>query len=264
VSERNLNRMDHLTWTEFQERFDRMVVMIPLGSVEQHGYHMPLGVDGQIPFYLALLSAERFPVVVAPPIWYGYKSQPRSGGGGLFPGTTSFDGETVTACVRDLVRDLVRQGQHYIVLLNGHMENTAFAAEGVDLALREIDQEGVKVVLINWWEHVGDEVIAQLFPEGFPGWEAEHASLTETSLMAHFLPHLVLSDRFPESEEYRPVPKYSVWPEPPGLVPESGVLYQAHDASAEKGAALADHISGDIVAILQSEFPGLVRAWPAR
>lgn len=254
---RDLNRMDHLTWPEFHARIKRAVLILPLGSVEQHGYHMPLGVDAQIPLHLALATAQRFPAVVAPPLWYGYKSQPRSGGGGSFPGTTSFDGNTVTACVRDLIRDFARQGQTFISVLNGHMENSSFAGEGIDLALREVPNVDTKVVLINWWEHVGNELIDQLFPEGFPGWEAEHASLTETALMSHFLPHLVMLDRLGEQEEYRPVPRYSVWPEPSGLVPKSGVLYQAHGVTAENGATLADHIVDRIVEVLRKEFPTL-------
>lgn len=253
---RDLRRLDHLTWPEFKERINRTAVIVPLGAVEQHGYHLPLGVDGQLPFHLALEAASRFPAMVAPPVWYGYKSQPRSGGGGRFPGTISLDGGTLTDIACDLIADLARQGQNAIVLLNGHMENTAFSGEGADLALRDRGAQA-KVVLINWWEHVGPDVIDRLFPEGFPGWEAEHASLTETSLMAHFLPDLVLQDRLQQDEEFRPVPAYSVWPEPIGLVPESGVLYQATGASAAKGALLADHIAGEIVSILRAEFPDL-------
>jgi creatinine amidohydrolase len=255
VSTRDLRRLDHLTWPEFRDRIGRAVVIVPFGAVEQHGFHLPLGVDAQLPFQLGLAAAGRFPAVVAPPIWFGYKSQPRSGGGGRFPGTISLDGGTLTGIARDLIADLIRQGQRSIVLLNGHMENTAFAAEGADLALRGHADDGTKVVLINWWEHVGDDVLDQLFPEGFPGWEAEHASLTETSLMAHFLPELVLFDRLAPREDYRPVPAYSVFPEPAGLVPESGVLYQAHGASADKGARLAEHITEQVVAILRREFP---------
>lgn len=257
MSGRDCRRMDHLTWPEFRDLLNRAVVVLPFGAVEQHGYHLPLGVDGQLPFHLALAVASEFPAVVAPPVWYGFKSQPRSGGGGRFPGTTSFDGGTLTAVARDIVADLARQGQRSIVILNGHMENAAFVGEGADLALRGQRANRVKVVLINWWEHVGSEVIDDLFPEGFPGWEAEHASLTETSLMAHFLPELVLSDRLPQNEEYRPVPKYSVWPEPPGLVPESGVLYQAHGATSDKGAKLAEHLVGQILLVLETEFPDL-------
>ncbi|HEU5430646.1 MAG TPA: creatininase family protein [Thermomicrobiales bacterium] len=87
MSERDLRRLDQLTWPEFRDRIERAVLIVPFGAVEQHGYHLPLGVDAQLPFQLALAAASRFPAIVAPPIWFGYKSQPRSGGGGRFPGT---------------------------------------------------------------------------------------------------------------------------------------------------------------------------------
>jgi creatinine amidohydrolase len=249
--------MDHLTWPEFQERLNQSAFILPLGATEQHGYHMPLGVDVFLPLHLALEVAGAFPAVVAPPLAYGYKSQPKSGGGGRFPGTTSFDGATLTAAVRDFVRELARQGQASIVLLNGHMENAMFAAEGVDLALRDLPTGSVKVVSINWWEHVGDDVLDRLFPDGFPGWEAEHAGLTETSMMLHFLPELVASERLVADEERPATPIYAIAPEPPGLVPASGVLHQAHGASAEKGAALVDFLVQEIASILRTEFPQL-------
>ena len=259
VTSRDLRRMDHLTWPEFHERLNQAVFILPLGATEQHGYHMPLGVDVFLPFHLALRVADAFPAIVAPALAYGYKSQPKSGGGGLFPGTTSLDGATLTASIRDFVRELSRQGQHSIVILNGHMENSLFASEGVDLALREMPGHQSKVVSINWWEHVEDDVLDRLFPEGFPGWEAEHAGLTETAMMMHFLPDLVLSDRVEDNEERKPVPQYAIAPEPPGLVPASGVLHQAHGASSEKGAALADYLVSEITRILRTEFPHLAR-----
>ena len=257
---RDTRRMDHLTWPEFRDRLNRAVFILPLGATEQHGYHMPIGVDVFLPLHLALAVAGEVPAVVVPPITYGYKSQPKSGGGGLFPGTTSLDGATLTAWIRDLVRERARQGQRSIAILNGHMENSLFATEGIDLALRDRPGDGLKVVMINWWEHVGQDVLDRLFPEGFPGWEAEHAGLTETSLMLHFLPELVLLDRLEPNEEPRPIPVYAISPEPPGLVPASGVLHQAHGASAEKGAALAEYLVGEIVAILRAEFPDLAPA----
>jgi creatinine amidohydrolase len=254
---RDLRRMDHLTWPEFQERLNRAVFILPLGATEQHGYHMPLGVDVVLPLGLAFGVADRFPAVVAPPLAYGYKSQPKSGGGGLFPGTTSLDGATLTALVRDVVRDLARQGQQSIVLLNGHMENSLFAADGVDLALRELPDRQTKVVSINWWEHVGDDVLDRFFPQGFPGWEAEHAGVSETAMMLHFMPDLVLADRLVANEERKPIPQYAIAPEPPGLVPASGVLHQAHGATAEQGGQLVDYLIGEIVTILRTEFPSL-------
>jgi creatinine amidohydrolase len=258
VTGRDLRRMDHLTWPEFQARLNRAVVILPLGATEQHGHHLPLGVDALLPTALALRVADAFPAIVAPPLAYGYKSLPKSGGGSLFPGTTSLDGATLTALVRDVVRDLARQGQRSIVLLNGHMENAFFVSEGAELAMREIADPHIKVLVINWWDHVGDEVLARVFPEGFPGWEADHAGLTETAMMLHFHPDLVELDRLDPGEERQPIPQYGIFPERPGLVPASGVLHQATGATAERGAALVEVLVAEIVGILRAEFPELL------
>lgn len=256
---RDLRRMDHLTWPEYQERLNQAVFVLPIGATEQHGYHMPLGVDVFLPMGLSLALADAFPAVVMPPLAYGYKSMPKSGGGGLFPGTTSLDGGTLTALVRDIVREMGRQGQRSIALVNGHMENSLFATEGVDLALRDLRDPGIKVVSINWWEHVTDEALARFFPDGFPGWEAEHAGLTETSLMLHLMPELVEPERLDLTEEKKPIPQYAIAPEPPGLVPASGVLHAATGASAATGAAMVNYLVAEMTEILRTEFPHLAR-----
>ena len=75
--------------------------------------------------------------------------------------------------------------------------------------------------------------------------------------MLHFLPDLVLADRLEAQDEPKPIPVYAIAPEPPGLVPASGVLHQAHGASAEKGAALVGFLVQEIVGVLRQEFPQL-------
>jgi len=67
-------------------------VLVPAGSIEQHGRHMPLGVDVMLSRTMAGETAGRIGGVVAAPIVYGYKSQQRSGGGNHLTGTTSLDG----------------------------------------------------------------------------------------------------------------------------------------------------------------------------
>ncbi len=95
--------------------------------------------------------ADRLPAIVAPS-FASARSQPNTGGGISFPGTTSFDGAAFSACVRDIVRDLVRQGVKSIALINGNYENTYFAIEGIDLALRDCGPSAqVKVLNVNWW-----------------------------------------------------------------------------------------------------------------
>ncbi|MGI6575286.1 MAG: hypothetical protein ACOX3A_05500 [bacterium] len=59
--------------------------------------------------------------------------------------------------------------------MNGHFENTSFMGEAAHLVTTA--HPGVKVVIVNWWDLVTENTLNSLFPEGFPGWEVEHASL---------------------------------------------------------------------------------------
>jgi len=150
--------------------------------------------------------------------------------------------------------EFFRQGARHIVLLNGHFENAAFLAEAARRVLPPEDTSGRKVVLVNWWEHVPDDVLQRLFPEGFPGWEVEHASLTETSLMQALAPALVRAERIPpQAGPRRQAPRHKVFPEPSGLVPDSGILYAATGASAERGQALVEVLVRALEVILRTE-----------
>ena len=250
--------MVDLTWEEFRDRAASSIVLLPLGAVEQHGPQLPLDTDTVVPRALCLELASRLPGIVAPPFAYGYKSQPNTGGGETFPGTTSFDGATFTSCVRDIVRALVDKGVRSIALVNGNYENTYFAIEGIDLALRDLGRPaGVKVLHVNWWEQLTpadlDEAFAG-FPGGFPGWRAEHAGIVETSLMMALDPNRVQPDRIPEPAP-QPLPTYTILPEPQSLVPSSGVLATAVGSSPAIGRLLVGKLVASMERILRTEFP---------
>ncbi|MEA2537681.1 MAG: creatinine amidohydrolase [Chloroflexota bacterium] len=250
---RDPRRMVDLTWEEFRDWAPSSVVLVPLGAVEQHGPHLPLDTDTVIATDLCLAVAERLPAIVAPSFAYGYKSQPNTGGGVSFPGTTSFDGATFTACVRDIVRELIRQGVRLIALVNGNYENTYFAIEGIDLALRDAGTPaGVKVLHVNWWEQLTTADLDAVFDGAFPGWEAEHAGVVETSLMLHLHGDRVAPERIPAPDRMA-LPTYTILPEPTGLVPDSGVLASAEGSSAEIGASLVGRLLDRIEAILVKE-----------
>ena len=131
--------MAEMSWMEYRERLagDGAVVLLPAGALEQHGPHLPLGTDAILATEMARRAAERVDGIVAPALTYGYKSQPRTGGGNHFCGTTSLDGGTLTATVRDLVRELARHGARRIAVIDGHYENQMFLTEGIDLAVRD-------------------------------------------------------------------------------------------------------------------------------
>jgi len=242
----------HMIWEEYRDAVGKKVVLLPVGSTEQHGPHLPLNVDVVIPNGFAMRVAEEIDGMVLPPIVYGYKSHPTSGGGPLFPGTTSLDGSTLVNLILDILRETYRHGGRKFYAINGHYENLAFLNEAVDLFVRE--SPDAKVVTACWWDQVSDEMVELGFSEaGFPGWDTEHAGITETSLMLHFAPELVREDSIIDDGSDR-IPKYSIFPPPADIIPASGVLYKATYASREYGAKLADQVVGEFVKIARDEF----------
>ena len=186
--------------------------MIPVGSTEQHGLHLPLGVDAIVPYEIAEKLAEKSDVAVAPQIAWGYKPQPGSSGGTDFPGTCSLDAATLIALVRDLIRDLIRHGVRKIIVLDGHYENSLFLNEGVDLALRDSGRpSNTKVVIARWYELIRSEEYQKIFP-GFEGVALEHAANMETAMMLYLRPELVRKDKIKGDSAQR-YPPYVVLPQ---------------------------------------------------
>ena len=251
-------RMRDLAWPAFGELLGRRPLILPLGAIEQHGPHLPLDTDTATAIAFAEAVAGRTGAIVLPSFQYGYKSQPTSGGGRLFPGTTCLGAEAFVACVRDLVADLSRQGARGIVLLNANYENTMFAVEGADLATERFAAGSAKVIAVNWWDQVTRDVLDRAFGGTFPGWEAEHAGLVETSLMLHLDPDRVVTDRIESPAQIPVLPTYWVIPERPGMVPSSGILRTAAGSSAAIGQMLFDHVVEVLEAIIRREFADLM------
>lgn len=246
-----------LTWPEFAGKAkDGAIVFLPLGATEQHGPHMAMNVDVVLPTAVCEGVARNVGGLVAPTLPYGYKSQPRSGGGEQFPGTTSLDAHTFSLVVRDVIRGLGHNGIRRIVVINGHFENAWPAVEGVDLGLRELRRDGItdmKVVRLDYWDFVNRSTLDRLFPDGFPGTELEHASHIETSLMLCLRPDLVDMTRVPDDGPAR-FPTYDRYPAPVTYLPPSGVLARAERATAEQGRWLLDDHIALITEAVRAEF----------
>lgn len=245
--------MANMTWYEFNERKDKDVVILPIGSVEQHGPHLPLFTDTIISEGFSKLLAEKVSGIVMPAINYGYKSQPASGGGPLFPGTIDLNGTTLINMVKDIIEELIRDGVKKIALVNSHFENQAFLLEAIDLVSRTMP-EGTKIIMMSWWDLISKETIDKVFNEvQFPGWALEHAAITETSLILKFAPELVHMDRLID-EKIEEVPLYQVYPIPKDLVPASGLLSIGRTSSREKGEIIIEEALREMVKIIEKEF----------
>ncbi len=247
--------MENMTWVEIGEKIkEKAPLIFIVGSVEQHGPHLPVNTDTAIPYEIAKKVSERTGAVVAPPMAYGYRSKPKSGGGEAFCGTISLSGMTVIQMVRDALTAYIRKGFENIFVLHWHIENVEFVNEGIDLALEATEGCRRKIVMVdNPNGLVDQEILDDLFQGDFPGWEREHAAIFETSMMLALCPEQVRKEliRDDQSEEFLP---YDIMPPPADLVPESGVLWHATKASGEKGARAAESMADALAGIIQKEF----------
>lgn len=246
-----------LTWVEFRDALaTNPMLFLPVGSLEQHGPHLPLATDVFMPMVMARAVALATGSLVAPPLPYGFKSQPKSGGGQHFPGTVSLDGATLIAVVRDVLVEFARHGARRLVVLDGHMENQWFLVEAIDLALRHMRWEGIadaRIVKINYWDYIDAAAMARLFDQGFLSWELEHAAVMETSVMLHAHPDLCRADRIPD-EPPGDFPAYDRYPVDTARVPACGALSSAKQASADKGRLVVESVVAGMVAALVEAF----------
>jgi creatinine amidohydrolase len=194
--------------------------------------------------------------MVAPTVSYGYKSQPRTGGGDHYPGTTSLDGATLSALIRDVLVALARHGATRLAVVDGHYENEMFLTEGVDLAMREMRHqqiEGVRIVKLRYFEELDQETIELLWPGGYPGMALEHAALMETSMMLHIAPELVDLASAPD-ERAAAFPPYDVYPPDRSWVPPAGALSSPSRATEAFGEHLVERFVSLVASALEREF----------
>jgi creatinine amidohydrolase len=103
-------------WPEIKAYLEKEdVVLLPVGSTEQHGPHLPVMTDAAEAIAVAVGVGKRAGVLVAPPVWYGWTPHHMA-----YPGTVTLRPETLTALIEDVCRSLVHHGFKRIVILNGH------------------------------------------------------------------------------------------------------------------------------------------------
>jgi creatinine amidohydrolase len=244
--------ISEMTWTEYQAMIGDSVVILPVGSTEQHGPHLPLGTDAIQVTEIATRVGRQLPGLVAPTIAYGYRSGARTGGGEIFPGTTSLSGEALILVVRDVLTALIRHGARRIAVLDGHYENDMFLNEAIHLVLPPGGRSDVRVMKVLWADAIDAETLERAWPNGFPGWALEHAAHLETSIITALRPDLVRREKVAR-DGVESLPAYDLYPQPTGMVPASGVLSDPSQASERDGRLLLDQAVAGLVEILRRE-----------
>jgi creatinine amidohydrolase len=167
---------------------DRTVLILPLGSVEQHGRHMPLGTDTMLAHAVSLAAARRLAgrVAVLPPPWYGFSAHHLR-----FAGSITLRPETLIALVEDVVTSMVSHGFRRILIVNGHGGNGGV----IDLSASTLGHRHygkARVAALTYFQ-LAREAIARLRQSG-PGGMG-HACEFETAMLQHIRPELVRIDR---------------------------------------------------------------------
>jgi creatinine amidohydrolase len=204
------------------------VLVVPLGSVEQHGHHLPLGTDTSVACAAAEAAVASLDgVLLAPALAYGASGEHEG-----FPGTISIGTAALTGLLVEYGRSACRWAGR-VLLVNGHGGNLDALRSAVPL----LRSEGRDVA----W-----------FPCGIPGGDA-HAGRAETSLMLHVEPEWVLGERAVPGET---MPIADLLPrlrtEGVRAVSPTGVLGDPAGASAQEGAAFLADLVDRLVAAAQA------------
>src|SRR5260370_6499924 len=159
----------------FLERSD--IVLVPFGSLEQHGPHLPLGTDTITALEVAKRAAEKADVPYTPPLWAGYSPQhlrqPETGTGSI-----TLRAGTLNAVLYDIARSLIHHGWNKLIFVNGHGSNVKV----IDPVLRRIRYEtGAMVALYKPYAERYIGMLKDVLdnpPAEPPGW---HASELDTA-----------------------------------------------------------------------------------
>ena len=231
------------------------VAIVPVGSIEQHGYHLPVATDTILAAAIARLGAERvadqLPVVVTPPLWSGLSPHHMD-----FGGTITLETETMIDVLQDIAASILDNGFDAVLFLNGHGGNTSL----IDTAVSKIGNEFPDAQILSLtYIRLAESFIDQIRESDIGG--MAHGGEFETSLMLHLRPDVVrlnqaeatyLDDPYDLRRQdlfkggplsvYRPFREYS----------DSGAIGDPELATAEKGKEFYDRIGDEMSVLIEA------------
>lgn len=231
----------HARWPEVEALDRETTVLIPTGSIEQHGPHLPLETDTRLVTAVAEAVERRAPVLLTPTLWLGCSAHHLGFAGSL---TASFLG--YQSSVEAVVRSLAPHGFRRFYVLNGHGGN----ASSNDVALRALKEEFPNFALggSNYYGFAEDAVRESMTG---PQKTLRHADEAETSLMLYVAP-----DRVRLEEAYddglTPEPPVRGLVEPFDAITERGAFGYPTHATAEKGRRIFEAAVEGIVGELEA------------
>jgi creatinine amidohydrolase len=230
-----------MSYRSFERRLaSHPLLIVPVGALEAHGPHLPLGSDQIQAEVTALALAERVDALVAPAVPYG-----SSPGARRFPGTVSLTIAQLETHVAGVLSEFARCGVRRMLVLSGHGERGHMAAlrEAADATMQAYP--GTRIVVLCDYDFV-----YELRGKESPATDG-HAGLLETSRMMALAPETVGKER--------PVVEYRHSPFVPGAPSEKdwpdSVIGDTRNSSPELGARVQSHVLDRLVETVRTLLP---------
>jgi creatinine amidohydrolase len=261
-SVKEIYQFDELTWPEVNEAVAMgKIPIIPTGSVEQHGHHLPLKVDHVCATAVATEAAKLKPEysLVLPSVSYGYVHHVMD-----FPGSLNIHYEHFIQYVLDICKSLAYHGFKKMILVNGHGSNHNL----IDMVARRVIVEtDASCVFCSWWQllKVNPDFEKKWRESVFPG-GCSHACELETSMLLHLSPESVRMDKIKsEIAKTNKMDSKYIWGDlfgksAMGLVEwtsqysDSGVMGEAEKATAEKGKIVFEESSRNLAEFVEEYY----------
>ena len=234
--------LDELSTCEAKEAVDiGKVVIFPVGSVEEHGRHLPLCTDSLQAEYIAVQVARKTGCLVAPPFRQGICSAGRN-----FPGTISIGFDTLFAVARDVLSELARNGFCRIIVLTGHagsshMTALRLAAQEVVKQKQAAGKRKIRIMVLSDYDFAF-ELKEKL---GFDRNDG-HAGAIETSRVMAIRPDLLKAKGETSSPN---MPRFEVVADPEKYFP-SGVVGDPTQAAQTKGTEINEYVIEQLVKLV--------------
>ena len=242
----------YLTWREIAQmpNKENVVIIQPVGAIEQHGHHLPLVVDSAISVGVLGKALDKLPIEIPayalPCLYYG-KSNEHAG----FPGTISLSAETLLAVIKETALSIYQAGFRKLILMNSHGGQPQI----MEIVARDLHQEYQDFQVFPWFTWRVPNIASELLTPK----ELElgiHAGDAETSLMLALLPEQVKMD-LAVKEYPRNLPQNSLL-SMEGSLPFSWLTREVSTTGTMGDATTASKDKGD--RILESLAQGWVQA----
>ncbi len=177
-----------LTWEEVNDAVAAgKVALIPAGTIEDHGLHLPIDTDVVIADTICRRTAELIPdeLVLLPPITIGYSPHHLDG-----PGTLTIRWDTFINYVKDITASLIHHGFRKLLILNGHGSNRPVLELAARLTV--VEHPDTQCAMLSWWDLLRvQQAVAEFRESEWTG----HACELETSAYLAIDPGRVKMDR---------------------------------------------------------------------